>query len=110
MRLEVERCEVSGARSEVPCVRSVGGRGRVRGRYERQQQEWQRQTRALQLRCEVRFLRLKDRRCEVRGVDGDRAAAADQGLPVLVTAAAAGSQAAAAAAAAATSLVAPHTT
>jgi hypothetical protein len=36
----------------------------------------------------------------VRGVDGDRAAAADQGLPALVIAAAAGSVAAEAAAAA----------
>jgi hypothetical protein len=75
-------------------VSSVGGR-----RYERQQQGWQRQTRALQLRCEVLDLRLTDMGCEVRGVDGDRAAAADQGL--LVTAAAAASEAAAAKAAAA---------
>jgi hypothetical protein len=40
VRLEVERYEVCGARSEVRGVSSVGGRGRVRGRYERQQQEW----------------------------------------------------------------------
>ena len=75
---------------------SVGWRGGVRGgrgggRYERQQQGWQRQTRAMHVRCEVRDLRLTDMRCEVRGVDGDRAAAADQGL--LVTAASAASKA-----------------
>ncbi len=49
----------------------------------------------------MRDERLKDMRYEVQGVDEDRAAAADQGLPVLVTAAAAGSEAAAAEAAAA---------
>ena len=32
----------------------------------------QRQTRALQLRCEVCDLRLKDMRCEVRGVYEER--------------------------------------